>query len=239
MQQLRQYYKAFQVGLMFLGGLFLATIIFPLLNLFHHRTAEKLSGLLVKNWHLLLTKALKIRIHRSGHIMPPPGLFVSNHISWLDIVILGSQGSFNFISKYEVAEWPVIGFLAKQSGTLFVRRGDHHSTQSTAEEMIWRLRRGRHLVLFPEGTSSPCNQVLRFHARLFQPALLANVPIQAVGLAYRNDAKVLAPFVGDDDFLPHLWRILALNQIDVELFFCEPAPAGRFDRTGLDRKSVV
>jgi 1-acyl-sn-glycerol-3-phosphate acyltransferase len=237
MRPCRRFLKAILVGLMFLAGLSIVTAVFPLLEWCGFRKAERLKGLIARGWYSLLTKILNVRVRRFGKAMQSPGLTVSNHISWLDIVILGAQGPFNFVSKREVAEWPIVGYLARQSGTLFVRRGDRDSTRITAEEMTWRLRRGQHLVLFPEGTSSRGDQILRFHARLYQPAVLANTPVQAVAIAYRGETGAAAPFVGDDDFLPHLWRMLGLSAIDVDLFFCEPIPTDGFDRGGLAQRT--
>lgn len=235
MPRFRQYLKAFLIALAFLAGLFAVSCLFPAAGLCGARAAERLRGRIAIAWYSLLARILNVKVRRTGATMATPGLTVGNHISWLDIVVLGAQAPFNFIAKREVAEWPVVGYLGRRVGTLFVSRGDRDSTLDTAEEMTWRLRRGRRLLLFPEGTSSRGDTVLRFHARLFQPALLAQAPVQAVAIAYRGEAAQLAPFVGDDDFLPHLWRLLALPEIEVDLVFFPPVAPGKFDRDGLSR----
>jgi 1-acyl-sn-glycerol-3-phosphate acyltransferase len=235
MPQFRQFLKAFLVGLMFLAGFIAITCVFPVAALGGPRRAALFRRRVRALWYSLLARILGLKVRRSGELMATPGLMVSNHISWLDIMVLGSQYPFDFVAKQEVSTWPVVGFLARHSGTLFVRRGDTHSTRATAEDMAWRLRRGHYLVLFPEGTSSPGHEVLRFHPRLFQPALLVNAPVQAVALAYRGEARNLAPFVDDDEFLPHLWKLLAIRAIEVDVVFCATVAPNRFDRNGLAR----
>lgn len=232
-----QYLKAFLIALTFLAGLIAVSVVFPAVGLFGAKLANRLRGRIAVHWYNVLARILNLHIRRQGSAMTPPGLTVGNHISWLDIVVLGTQAPFDFIAKREVAEWPVVGYLGRRVGTLFVRRGDRDSTLNTAEDMVWRLKRGRRLLLFPEGTSTVGHTVLRFHARLFQPAVLAQVPVQAVTLAYRGAAAESAPFVGDDDFLPHLWRLLALPRIDVDLVFHPAIPPGASDRDALARQT--
>lgn len=242
MERFRQWLKAGLIGLAFLAGLFAVTVVFPAAEVCGRSRADRLRGRIAVHWYGSLARILNLRIRRVGMPLANPGLLVANHVSWLDIVVLGSQAPVDFIAKQEVAEWPVVGYLGRHVGTLFVRRGDPASTRRTGEEMVWRLRRGRRLALFPEGTSSSGEAVLRFHARLFQPALLAHVPVQAVAIAYRAEAGRFAPFVGDDAFLPHLWRLLALRAIEVDLVFHAPIPTGRSDRNtlaGLTRGQIT
>jgi 1-acyl-sn-glycerol-3-phosphate acyltransferase len=227
--------KAGLIGLMFLAGLLAVTLAFPLASLCGPRAARRLRGRIAMDWYAGLARILNLKLRRFGEPMAAVGLTVGNHVSWLDIVALGSQAPFDFIAKREVADWPVVGYLGKRAGTLFVSRGDRGSSLGVAEDMAWRLRQGRRLALFPEGTSTMGAGVLRFHARLFQPALLVHVPVQPVAIAYRGKAARLAPFVGDDDFLPHLWRLLALDSIEVDLSFCPPLAPGSLDRDSLAR----
>lgn len=233
MERFQQFLKAILIALVFLVGLFAVTVLFPAAGVFGQYTAEKIRGNIAVYWYGLLARVLNLKIRRFGAPLSSTGLIVANHVSWLDIVALGTVAPFDFIAKREVAEWPVIGYLGRRVGTLFLRRGDLESSRRTSEEMVWRLRRGHRLVLFPEGTSSSGKQVLRFHARLFQPALLAHTPVQAVAIAYRNQASDSAPFVGNDDFLPHLWRLLALSSIEVDLSFHAPVAPGRLDRNAV------
>lgn len=231
---LRRLFRATAVVLAFLIGVLITSTLPFLLSPLAPKKANRILKSFVQAWCKNVRSALGVRIRQQGvSPMDTPGLIVSNHISWLDIIVLGSTGPFAFVSKYEVAEWPVVGYLAIQAGTLFLRRGDRESTRAVCSDMTARLTGGDHLVFFPEGTSSPGTSVLRFHARLFQAALDAGVEVQAVGIAYRNEAGTVVPFVGDDEFLPHLWRVMALPRIEVDLFFCEPLPTEALDRKKL------
>ncbi|WP_052700290.1 lysophospholipid acyltransferase family protein [Methylocucumis oryzae] len=86
-----------------------------------------------------------------------------------------------------------------------------------AEKIVWLLKQQSNIIIFPEGTTTVGDDVLNFHASLFQPALLTKVPIQPVAIQYSDSTKSLAPFVGDDAFVPHLLRMLALDNVDVTI----------------------
>ena len=113
----------------------------------------------------------------------------------------------------------VIGFLARQGGTIFIRRGDKQHVRTIAEKMVWLLKQNSNIIAFPEGTTTKGDEVLHFHSSLFQPALLTRSAIQPVALQYQGDAKEHAPFVGDDEFIPHLIKILTMDKIEVRLSF--------------------
>jgi 1-acyl-sn-glycerol-3-phosphate acyltransferase len=85
--------------------------------------------------------------------------------------------------------------------------------------MAWALKQNSNIIAFPEGTTTRGNEILGFHASLFQPALLTKSAIQPVALKYKGLAKEHAPFVGDDDFVPHLIKMLTLDKIEVSLYF--------------------
>jgi 1-acyl-sn-glycerol-3-phosphate acyltransferase len=149
---------------------------------------------------------------------------VANHISWLDIVALGARHPLLFVAKEEVADWPVMGYMARRLGTLFVRRGDAEQTTALAEQMAWQLRQGRQIMLFPEGTTTRGDRVLRFHAKLLRPAQLTHAQAQAVALEYQGDAREIAPFIGEEGFLPHLLQIFKLDSIRLRIYYCKPQP---------------
>jgi lyso-ornithine lipid O-acyltransferase len=233
MRRFRQGYRSVLVLMMFAAGLITVAIVFPACSTVLGRTASRIKGRIQQAWYRCLLAVLNVDVRTTGVIAEEATLWVSNHISWLDIVVLGARRPLSFIAKSEVGTWPVVGFMARRNGTLLVRRGDGASSREVAEAMAWRLRQRQRLVLFPEGTSSKGENVLRFHARLFQPATLVGAKVQAIGIAYRGAASTLVPFVGDDDFLPHLWRLLAESSITVDLAFCRPLSAGGLGRDRL------
>jgi 1-acyl-sn-glycerol-3-phosphate acyltransferase len=163
-----------------------------------------------------------------------PTLYVVNHVSYLDITILGALLRASFVAKAEVAQWPVFGVLAKLQRTVFIARSAREAA-SQRDEMQQRLDAGDDLILFPEGTSGDGNRVLPFKSALFSVAQRHTsdgkpVTVQPVSLAYNKldglpMGRYLRPFFawyGDMDLLPHIWEALALGTVTVEVTFHEP-----------------
>ena len=161
---------------------------------------------------------LKIRVH--GVIPETNALTVSNHIGWTDIPILGSLTPVLFLSKAEVGAWPIIGWLAQQAGTLFIKRGGGRARlvrQTIAEQ----LRDGKSVLVFPEGTTGEGRTVLPFHGLLLGAAAESRAPIQPVTISYRRQGQPdpIAPFVGDDAFHSHLVRLLRQPATRIDVLF--------------------
>lgn len=237
MRRLRQWFKAFQILLMFAAGLAAAALLFPVCDGLRTKRAIQVREWIQVAWYRGLSRVLNVRVRRLGSPAEDAALWVGNHISWLDIVVLGAECPLTFVAKSEVGDWPVVGFLARRTGTLLVRRGDPSSSRQAAESMAWLLRQRRKVMLFPEGTSGNGEEVLRFHARLFQPAVLVGGKVQSVGLAYRGEARRKAPFIGEDEFLPHLWQLLAEREIAIDLVFCEAVAADHLSRDRLAQET--
>src|SRR5450830_735071 len=146
-----------------------------------------------------------------------PALLVSNHISWLDIVVLHASRHCRFVSKSEVRRWPLIGALATAAGTLFIERASRRDAMRVVHDMSDSLKRGDVLAVFPEGTTGDGLQVLPFHANLLQAAVSAAAPVQPVALKFVTAAsgqRSLAPcYVGDDTLVGSLWRTLTSEPI--------------------------
>ena len=173
-------------------------------------------------WSRGLCRILGIRLQTSGTMRQGTTFFVANHISWLDIFCIAAVCPTHFLAKQDVATWPLFGWLCRRAGTAFIRRGDDNGV--AMEQLVWRLRQGERVLVFPEGTSTSGETVRRFFPRLFQAAILARCPVQAIALRYpRRDGlsgpHPIAPFVGDDELLPHLWRLLGEPAIDVRVYF--------------------
>jgi lyso-ornithine lipid O-acyltransferase len=153
-----------------------------------------------------------------GRPMPHPGALVANHTSWLDIFTLNAGGPIYFVSKAEVADWPGIGWLARATGTVFVRRDPREAhVQKTMFER--RLGAGHRLLFFPEGTSTDGAQVLPFKPTLFAALYSDQTPddlwVQPVTVVYRAPEGENADFYGwwgDMDFGPHLLKTLAARR---------------------------
>jgi 1-acyl-sn-glycerol-3-phosphate acyltransferase len=156
---------------------------------------------------------------------PERGLVVANHLSYLDILILSAAMPCFFVAKAEIREWPFFGRAARIGGTLFIDRSSLASAEKVASLISKRLELPVPVLFFPEGTSTDGSTVLRFHSRLFEPAIVAQAPVTAAGVRY-----LLPPgaqerdlcWFGDDAFLPHLWKALGTAGFSAEVRFGEP-----------------
>jgi lyso-ornithine lipid O-acyltransferase len=216
------WFKALLIVLLFMFGSVLAATLLPIFQRLPNRRINLLVPMIQAVWLRAVCSVLGVQFSICGTPMTGKGLWVSNHISWLDVVVLGALQPAAFLAKSEVASWPVVGFLGRKSGNLFIRRG--HDSKDIAATMTERLRGGDRLVVFPEGTTTRGDTVRHFHSRLLQTAISAGVPVQAIAISYQDESAKLVPFVDDDDFLPHLLRLLQLPKIFVTLHFAEPLP---------------
>lgn len=188
-------------------------------------------------WMGQLLGVLRVRVRCSGSPAAPDGLVVANHVSWLDIAVIASLLPGRFVAKSEVRDWPLIGALAAAAGSYFIRRGSN-ATQTLTDRMEPCLRAGGRIVLFPEGTTTAGDSVRRFHPRLFAAAGSASAVIQPLALRYGRapDGRDVAPFVGDDAFLPHLLQLLGLPGLDVQVILA-PAFIASEERGALARRA--
>jgi 1-acyl-sn-glycerol-3-phosphate acyltransferase len=181
-------------------------------------------------YHRVCCRLLGIRIRRIGEpTVLRPALYVANHISYLDITVLGSLLAAGFVAKAEVARWPLYGWLAKMQRCVFVDR----QVRSTAEQrdaIADRFAAGEALILFPEGTSHDGNRILPFKTALFAAAMHPDVVVQPVSVTYtRLDGmtigrglRPLFAWYGDMAMAPHLWRMLGLGTLEIEIEFHRP-----------------
>jgi 1-acyl-sn-glycerol-3-phosphate acyltransferase len=204
-------------------------------------------------YHRMLCALIGVRIREVGQrSAASPLLILSNHVSWLDICVVGALAPVVFVAKNEVAGWPVLGWLAKLQRTIFVNRQARHQTGAATREIAGRLLGGDAVVLFAEGTSSEGTRVLPFrsalvgavHHALGNTAGHAQVTVQPMSLAYIGFSGVpmgrslreRVAWYGDADLLPHLARVLASGGIDVTVSWGEPvAYDGSADRKAIAR----
>ena len=157
---------------------------------------------------------------------PARGLVVSNHLSYLDILILSAAMPCFFVANVEIGGWPFFGKSARIGGTIFVDRSSLASAMSVAEQISDRFKQTTiPVLLFPEGTSTDGSQVIRFHSRLIDPATSAGVPITAASVRYTIDGGIEERelcWYGDMLFLPHLMKTLGTPGFSAEVAFGEP-----------------
>jgi 1-acyl-sn-glycerol-3-phosphate acyltransferase len=158
---------------------------------------------------------------------PTRGLVVSNHLSYMDVLVLGAEMPCFFVGKIEIGGWPYFGKAARSGGTIFVDRGSLTSAMSVAEQMAERLKLPIPVpvLLFPEGTSTDGRQVLRFHSRLIDPATTLGVPITAAAIRYVLEDGVPERelcWYGDETFVHHLWKALGAVGFEADVRFGVP-----------------
>jgi len=191
-------------------------------------------------YHRRCCRLLGFRVVRRGKpILDGPVLFVSNHCSYLDIMVLGSQVPASFVAKAEVSRWPLFGTLAKLQRSVFVDRETFRAA-AQREEMSGRLEAGDSLILFPEGTSSDGNRVLPFKSSLLAVAELhpggQPLTVQPISIAYTMLdglplGRYLRPFFawyGDMDMVSHLWQWAGLGRLTVVVRFHDPVTIDQF-----------
>ncbi|MEW6352709.1 MAG: lysophospholipid acyltransferase family protein [Pseudomonadota bacterium] len=200
-----------------------------------HNVSPRRQEQIISWWTRGLCRIIALRVRVEGRINPRATLFVANHISWLDIPALQHLLNSRVVSKHEVGAWPVFGAMAQRAGTLFLKRGDHQSTALIADHMTWGLLQRKNFLMFPEGTSSDGLSVQHFHARLFQAAIRAHAHVQAVAISYPHAQGVnpLAPFIGSDNLIANLWKLLAEPAVEMRIVFCTPLNAAGLERRKL------
>jgi lyso-ornithine lipid O-acyltransferase len=193
------------------------------------------SGVVQRGFCRLICRIIGIRVLSNGFSPEPaPRLIAANHVSWTDIIALASVTPTTFLAKSEVANWPLLGVLARLQGTVFVRRGDRQQIAAVNAALADVLRETS-LVVFPEGTSTPGALEPNFNAAHFQAARMAEVPVLPVGILYVDDlGQADIGWYGEMTFLPHLWRLLKKDGLVCHVAFGSP-----IDVHGIDRKALA
>lgn len=159
---------------------------------------------------------LRVTWSVSGEI-PQDGALVCNHVSYLDILLFAAQGPFVMVAKSEVSRWPLLGWITKQSGTVYVVRGGGPATYPAVNEaMAEAFRSGLPVLFFPEGTTTDGSCVLPFRRGLFHSVLNEDVPLHIAALRYSDDS---ACWWGNDLLLPHILHVAGMEGLHAELRF--------------------
>ena len=191
-------------------------------------------------YHKLCCRIMGLKVRVVGEpAKGRPALFVSNHVSYLDIPVLGSVVPVSFVAKTEVAQWPGYGWLAKLQRTVFVDRR-RNTTMQQRDSIHARLVAGDALVLFPEGTSNDGNRILPFRSALLSVAEAASpeqpLAIQPVSIAYTSvngvplgwGLRPLVAWYGGMELGGHLWRFSRLGMVEVVVQFHDEARLSDF-----------
>lgn len=170
-------WRVLRLGLHLLEGVLTIALIYPL-------TRRRTHQALRLRWSRGLLAVLGIELATQGEPVAPGCMLVANHVSWVDIFVINALAPAAFVSKAEVRTWPVIGWLAAQNETIFLRRGSRGHARIINEQTAALLEAGCNVAIFPEGTTTDGSHVLHFHAALLQPAIACGHPVQTVALQY-------------------------------------------------------
>lgn len=176
--------------------------------------------------HRLCRRAVKIfgvEVRSSGWF-PQRGVLVSNHLSYLDIVVFASLGPCVFVSKAEIRSWPLLGRMTTMAGTVYVERGRRGSASQAGGGMQAAAKADLPIVFFPEGTTSNGEGILKFHTGLLMEALADEQPVTAAYLQYSLTegngpctVKDDVAYWGERPMLPHIFRFLGLRGVVAEV----------------------
>lgn len=196
---------------------------------------DRLRLALKRRWSRQLVNILGVRIELRGD-GEIRGMAVANHISFLDIFVVNAVAPAAFVSKDDVRQWPLIGWLSHRTDTIFLARGSRSAAQQVRETLAETLRQGRVVAVFPEGTTTDGNHVLPFHGALFQAAIDAGAPVTPVVLHYkdRNGMRSPAPaYVGDTTLMECLWSIVTASGLSAVIEADTPLASAGHDRRQL------
>ena len=191
-------------------------------------------------WSKALLAILAIRVRCEGRRPPRArhgAMIAANHLSWVDIFALGSVRHTRFVAKSEIRDWPLAGWLAESSGTIFIRRARRHDTARINTLVHDALADGECVGLFPEGTTTEGDRLLKFHSSLFEAAVANRARVYPVALRYEDAAGAplaTVAYVGDTTFAQSLGRVIATRQTFARVAFAEPIDTG-----GLSRQQVA
>lgn len=168
--------------------------------------------------------------------IPQSGLLVSNHLGYLDILVIAAITPAVFVSKSEVRGWPLFGWLASLAGTVFIQRHRRLHVGEVNQEIESALADGVLVVVFPEGTSTNSEEVLPFRSSLLEPVTTGNHPVSVSYIHYEldgGDARNEVCYWGDHTFFPHAVNLLGKRRVRAMVRF------GEFQHTTNDRKELA
>ena len=179
----------------------------------------------MQDWSVKLLDILNVKTQAVGtgfKARPHGSLLAANHISWLDIFVINASTPSRFVAKSEVGAWPLLGWLVRQSGTLFIRRQYKRDAFRVHRAIANFIAKGEDVALFPQGTSSDGAAPVRFHSALLQGAIDARAGVQPLAIYYHDGTgrpAMEVAFVGDMTVLHSLWKILCLPTLTVHLTY--------------------
>jgi 1-acyl-sn-glycerol-3-phosphate acyltransferase len=217
-------WRVTRVAFHIIEGLATCALVFP-----WSASARRMR--LIQGWSARLLRICGVSVER----MPGASigalehaLLVSNHISWLDIFVIGALYPCRFVAKAEIRAWPVAGWLTAQVGTVFIARGSRRDLRHIFKGIVDALAQRQRVAFFPEGTVAAQGRLLPFHANLFEAAIDAGVPVQPIALAYVDAAgawHAAVDYTGATTFGQSIVRILSGPPVIARLGYLAPIAA--------------
>jgi 1-acyl-sn-glycerol-3-phosphate acyltransferase len=216
---------------------YLAWLPLAILALMSGRLSRRWNEFAVRTWTRGLVGALGLEVDVIGTPPPKPFFMVANHLSYLDILVLGARLGPTFISKHELATWPVLGHLARVTGVIFVNRDRRRDAVRVLDEIDTAVARGAGVVLFPEGTSHKGDRIYPLKTALLEWAAKKHYPVHAVSLSYGTPDKAFSAaddicWWGDTPFAPHFLNLLTIPKVTATMSFA-PEPVVEDNRSVL------
>ncbi len=190
----------------------------------------------IRLWFKKILDIIEVKTIIRGDVKQGNFLIISNHSSWLDIIILGSTFKTTFLSKIEVSKWPVIGKITTAVDMLFINRGEKDAASQAVSGISKFLSHNRNVAIFPEGTSSGGKKLLNFKPRLFASCIDTGCPVQCVIIKYPYKNKNIhpsVPFVRGNSLFLNVLRVLFQRDLVAEITITE-----LIETKGKDRKSI-
>jgi 1-acyl-sn-glycerol-3-phosphate acyltransferase len=188
-------------------------------------------------WAGKLLRVLGLQQQLDGRFHPGPVLLLSNHVSWLDILVIHAAcPQARFVSKADVRSWPLLGWLVGAVGTLFIERERKRDALRVVHQVAAALAGGDTIAVFPEGTTGDGRALLPFHANLLQAAIAGGHPVQPVVLRFHQPGHRFSPevaWLGETTLLQNLWAVLCAEGLTVELSVLPALGSRHADRRAL------
>ena len=230
MRRLRAVVRLLRCVLHGVHGLSIVLFRFPSLDLAARQAR-------IRWWSLGMLHRIGITLHVEGEPAPGGGLLVSNHVSWLDIMVIHAVApDARFVSKADVKSWPLASRLVDAAGTLYLEREKKRDALRVVQAMAEALAAGQRVAIFPEGTTSTGHGLLPFHANLLQAAVAVQAPVQPAALRYSDashDVSIAMEFIGKTTMTQSLWRSACGDRVVARLELLPARPTAGADRRTL------
>jgi 1-acyl-sn-glycerol-3-phosphate acyltransferase len=191
----------------------------------------------IRWWAAGLLRTMGLSLEVSGTPRPGATLLIANHISWLDIAAIHAAAPHaRFVSKADVLRWPLLGWLIRNAGTLFIERERKRDAVRVVHAMASALQAGDTVAVFPEGTTGTGPTPLPFHANLLQAAVATATPIQPVVLRFADAVQAYSQavvYIGETTLLQSMWRVASARGLRAHVHILPAVATAHADRRAL------